>query len=272
MKYQILKNVLCCLAAISMSQIVWAASIVKYEKRQPTQQHSISNSIIVQCYVSEGIVKKSRAVVLHINEENSLSSQHDIAVTTGHGFIDNDGKTFNKCEVIGPSRKTYPIKTIKFAPNYKPGTASDWAVMSLPKMETEKIQRYSVVDDKTGQEMELLARQNMPVLFSTARAYPQNGQSCILYPRKYAGFTKQEHKGLLAHNCRAISGQSGSPVSVERDGHPILIGIHIGNSFVLKVQDVDQPPRFYGYMRVIDRAVLEAQINLLINSEVPALP
>lgn len=267
MKHRLMKYVMCLCGLIAMSQTSLASSTVKYEKRKPTPQHSSTNSILVQCFLSETRVKTSRAAVLQIVENQSFLKDLDIAITTGHGLIDEHGKIISGCEVRGPSGKTYSVEAIKLAPGFKPGTTADWAVLTFKKMHKEQVERYSVARDVSGTDIEKLAARNMQVLFSTARGVPQNGQNCDLFPRKYAGLTKAWHQGLLAHTCRAIPGQSGSPVSVVRDGRPVLLGIHIGNSFVLKVQGVEQLPRFYGYMRAVDTALLETLAGMMRDLE-----
>ena len=267
MKHRVLKYVLCLCGLMAISQASWASSIVKYEKRKPAPQHSSANSISVQCFLTEKTVKISRAAVLHVVENQSFLQGHDIAITTGHGLIDEKGKVIPGCEIRGPSGEIYAVETIKLAPGFKPGTPTDWAMLTFKKMHNEQVERYALTRDVSGTDVEKLAARNMQVLFSTARGLPQNGQNCDLFPRKYAGMTKAQHQGLLAHTCRAIPGQSGSPVSVIRDGRPILLGIHIGNAFVLEVEGAEQLPRFYGYMRAVDTALVETLAGMVTGLE-----
>ena len=267
MKQHLFKNILWMAAVFAIGQTAWASSVIKYEKRQPALQHTEANSVLLQCFLSPNKVQRSRAVLLQMAGDDDVKSTHEVAVTTGHGLIDPYGNVFSNCEIMGPSGRTYPVRSIKLAPNYQPGTTTDWAVISFEKLHKESVQHYVVMSDINGGAAENLARRKIPVLFSKARGLPQNGQSCTLYPKKYAGFTEAHYDGFLAHNCRAIPGQSGTPVSVMSNGRPILVGIHIGHSFVLKVQGVERPPRFFGYMRIIDANMLEANINFLLEAE-----
>ncbi|MBL4870495.1 MAG: hypothetical protein JKX72_06035 [Robiginitomaculum sp.] len=264
MKARYLKSIFMCGIFIAIGQISAASSLVTYKKPQPRLQHSLTNSVQIQYFPTPNIVKKSRATLLHTNQTSSAMAGLDIAVTTGHGFIDDQGEIFSNCQIKGPSGRIYIIETIVMAPNYKEGTASDWAVFSVKTLRNELVQRYDIVKNVSIDGTEQLAKNNLPVLFSSARGIPHNGQQCILNSKKYAALTHRSHRGLLAHTCKAVAGQSGSPVSVVRAGQPVLIGIHIGHTFVLRVKGVKQAPRFVAYLRIFDASFLNA-ITILVN-------
>ena len=271
MKAGYLKFILMCGIFMAIAQMSAASSLVAYKKPQPRLQHSLTNSVQIQCFPTPNIVKKSRATLLRINQTSSAMAGLDIAVTTGHGLIDNQGKIFPNCQIKGPSGHMYIIETIVMAPNYKEGTASDWAILSVKTLRNELVQRYDIGKNISIDGAEQLAENNLPVLFSSARGIPRNGQQCILNPKKYAALTHRSHHGLLAHTCKAVAGQSGSPVSVVRAGQPVLIGIHIGHTFVLRVKGVKQAPNFVGYLRIFDESFLNA-ITLLVNEHNLAQP
>ena len=90
-------------------------------------------------------MQRSRAVILDLADNKNVFHDQNIALTTAHGLVDKYGNVLETCAVIGPSGKAYPIKAVQLAPNYQPGTTSDWAVISFEKLQKEMIERYVVM-------------------------------------------------------------------------------------------------------------------------------
>lgn len=205
----------------------------------------------------------SRLAVLDIDRD----SAHDVAITTGHGLLDSHGQTLTDCRVHDFKGHTYEITGLKIAPDYAPGTANDWAIVTFEKARKTPLIRYALATPLETGAFDELAETNLPVRFSSARGLPGSGQDCAMLPRRHAGFEPKEYSGLLPHNCRAVSGQSGAPISVTRKGHNIIMGIHVGHAFLLSSPHNDGPIR-YGYMRVFDDH-LRNHVNSIIMDLTP---
>lgn len=217
-----------------------------------------THTLSLQCNTSKTAYLMSRLAVLDVG----IESPHDIAVTTGHGLIDSAGDKLSDCTVRDFKGNAYKVISTKVAPNYAPGTPDDWAVITFEKARKTPLVRYALAAPLKTKAFDSLAETNLSVRFSSARGLPSSGQDCAMLPRSFAGFEPQRYSGLIPHDCRAVSGQSGAPISVTRDGHNVIIGIHVGHSFLLESPHADGPTR-YGYMRVFDDH-LRDHVNAII--------
>ena len=223
------------------------------------------NALLLNCRMSENSSKKSFAAVLKFTNEDGINGKYDIAITTGHGLFGEGGERLNNCFVSYPGGAKFPVTDAKLAPNYQPGTPSDWAVIVFPKIHQERLIRYTVSNNISQKSFEAFSELRPSVLFSTARGMPVNGQSCEIEPRRIAGLRHQNFIGFLSHTCRAIAGQSGTPISVIRNQQPVLIGIHIGSSMVYGYPTLDTPLYYRGYMREIDTEFM-AEFSKILTS------
>lgn len=238
----------------------------KYYKSQKTNApKSAINALVLSCKISEHATRKSFAAVLQFSTDGDLEHNYDVAITTGHGLLGDNGNLLENCFVSYPGSKKFPVTIAKLAPNYKPGTPSDWAVILFPTIKQDKLIRYSVGENISQKSFAAFAEIRPSVLFSTARGLPANGQHCEIEPRRFAGLQHQNFIGFLAHTCRAIPGQSGTPISIIRNQEPILIGIHVGSSMVYGYPTINTPLHFRGYMRGID-AKFMTQFSQTLNS------
>lgn len=245
------------------STILGSPTVRTPTSHTPLNPTTSINSLRLRCYVSENIGKSSRAIVLQFLPSNELSKNFDFAITTAHGLMDDSGKTMENCQVNLPGGETHEIKAIVIAPDYKQGQASDWAIIAFEKLESKAIIRHQVSADMSNMAVVQIANARLSVLFSKARGLPHNGQICNLLPRQYAGLTQKKHAQFLAHNCRAIAGQSGSPITVIRNDQPVVLGIHVGSSMIYAHPTPSSPLRYQGYMRVIDQEFMATFAKIL---------
>jgi hypothetical protein len=215
-----------------------------------------TNSVRVRCFLGEAEFKLSVASVLESRLTYHKSNRRDIALTTGHGLIGDDGKMIDDCYVYGPTGRKVKVKTIKMAPNYQEATGTDWAVLVFDRMKTPGLIRYTVDPSLSVSEFETLANEQADVKFSKARGILKNRQNCNLYPRRNASLLDKRFDGIVPHSCKAIRGQSGSPVSVAGINGDIVIGIHLGKSFSLPIENVTDRAGWFGFMRIIDNSFL----------------
>jgi len=261
-----------CALTLCISVPGFASNIITHSVGdEPTKSQVLNNTgdginaLLLNCKISEQTYKRSFASVLQLTIEDSAKNKYDVAITTGHGLVGDDGELLDNCFVSYPGSEKFPVTDAKLAPNYKPGTPSDWAVITFPKIENESLIRYSVGENISQKTFQDFAELRPSVLFSTARGLPVNGQDCEIEPRRFAGLRHQNFIGFLSHTCRAIAGQSGTPISVVRNQEPILIGVHIGSSMVYGYPTINTPLYHRGYMREIDTEFM-AEFSKILTS------
>lgn len=210
-----------------------------------------NHAIFLRCKVSATQEYQSKAVVLNI--PNSLTRDTiDYALVTAHGLENTDTcfvKDFN-----GNSRKV--IKSI-IAKKYKVATDTDWALVSFKRIKGAHIERYDI--DNYVQD--ITALDNYPVSFAEARGLPQNTQKCKVAVLALRNI-KQESRLFASHDCRAIAGQSGSPITLNENGQHKLIGLHLGNIWTLYSPITGKPSRL-NFMRPFDKK-MSAEIKTML--------
>ena len=224
-----------------------------------------TNSVRIRCFLGETEFKLSVAGVLESRLAYRKSNKMDIARTTGHGLVDAEGELIKDCFVYGPRGRKFKVRAIKMAPNYKEASATDWAVLVFDRIKAPGLTRYQVDPTLSLLEFEKLASERADVKFSKARGILENHQECNLYPRRNASLLGKQFDGIVPHSCKAIAGQSGSPVSVAGIENDIVIGIHLGKSFSLPITNVTDRAGWFGFMRIIDDAFLR-DLNEIVKS------
>ena len=212
-----------------------------------------THMLVLKCPINEKQITMSRVAVLNVKD----GARDDIALVTGHGIANEDGVFEKGCFVQDFEGKSRKVKSVRLAPNYVSGTSSDWGLIKFSRIRTKNLVRYPM------EVAEVLVNQDghhlLPTRFSTARGMPENGQDCAIIPRKYSGLKGTGFSGVLAHNCLAMSGQSGSPFSSKTDD---LLGIHIGSTWSLASQFTGEPGH-QGFLRLFDSTMVE-EISTLI--------
>jgi len=188
-----------------------------------------THSIFLKCKLNENMVSKSKGAILEL--PNGLSSsKHDFALVTGHGLYPEADCFVSDFQ--GNSRK---VQTKIFAKNYQAGTATDWALISFKRIKGKHIKRYSL----NGYLENPSLLHNSPISFAKARGLPQNSQNCKI--AVVALGTSEKSSPIFSHNCRAIPGQSGSPLTRDFNGRHHLIGLHLGHMWMLKSPVTGRP-------------------------------
>lgn len=186
----------------------------------------------------------SRVAVLDIGDQ-----KYDFAFATGHA-VPSERPCIVRDFVGGQSR----VSLIKLADGYKSGETTDWAVIRFDKINTKGLVRYAL---NPIEDIEALAEKEYT--FAQASALPENSQKCSLSILDFS----EDHRRVV-HDCRAIPGQSGSPITRWVDGVPMLVGLHIGHLWMLESPITRRPDR-KGYINLLDQKTvgeIEAVINV----------
>jgi len=198
----------------------------------------------LECSNGDGTVAMSRAAVLDIGDE-----KHDFAFTTGHAIPSE-----RPCVVKDFAGAQSAVTLIRLADEYKSGEPTDWAVIKFDKIQTKGLVRYTLdpVED-------LDALKEKEFIFARARGISANSQKCSLTILDFS-----EDYRRVVHDCRAIPGQSGSPITRLVDGEPMLVGLHIGHLWMLESPVTGRPDR-KGYINLLDQKTVD-EIESVINS------
>lgn len=198
-----------------------------------------THAVFLKCNAGKNLVNQSKGAILALPPDLAKAGK-DIAIVSGHGLEQS-----TDCYVgdfLGNSKK---VLSVTFARDYKAGTDTDWALISFKKIKGRHIQRYdvdSVLPDLT-------ALNDRAVTFAQARGLPENTQKCRLADSVHKSLSD---KGtIISHDCRAIGGQSGSPITQVINGRHKLIGFHIGSGWTIK-SPMTGKPGHVNFMRSYD--------------------
>lgn len=180
-------------------------------------------------------INQSRLAVL-----KTSSDVYDYGLATGHGVPDD-----RPCIVRDFDGRFAPVDMIAFANDYKPGTRTDWAILRFEKIKTPNLVRYAINPVPSNSPID-----NMEINFARAKGLPDNKQTCHI---EVLDFNNGDQK--VSHTCRSIKGQSGTPVTKMVNGEESLIGLHIGELWMLKSPKTGRPSR-KGYISLLDEEIV----------------
>jgi len=209
----------------------------------------MTHMLALKCRLSDGKTILSRIAVFQTDDENGL----DYALVTGHGLVwmNNKKRKDSPCIVQDFSGNQRPVLNYALSDNYKEATQSDWGIIRFKAMPTKALIRYELPNIA----WQSLSEEKIPVRFAVARGLKTNAQDCEILPQKYNVLAGHEFKSVVAHNCQAIGGQSGSPLSLHAEAKDLLLGIHIGRTWTLNTP-ITGKPGFQGFARIIDDKML----------------
>lgn len=198
-----------------------------------------NHAIFLKCKAGVRSTYLSKGVVLGIPAELKKRGR-DFAIVTGHGLGERAD-----CYVSDFQGNSHKVLSVTLASNYKSGTDTDWAVISFKKIKGPHIIRYPLEEYLSG----LSALNKKNVSFAQARGLPENSQSCQLATMNIRNL--EDISSFIGHNCRAIGGQSGSPITSYESGKHKLIGLHLGNIWTLRSPITGKPGKI-NFLRPYD--------------------
>lgn len=198
----------------------------------------------LECTGPDGTEGMSRLAVLDVGDP-----KYDFGFVAGHA-VPSERPCFVKDFVGGKSK----VSLIHLAENYQAGEQSDWAVIRFKKIKTKGLVRYTL---EPVEEIGSLLDKEFS--FARARGLSENSQKCKLSILNFSAGRRH-----VAHDCRAVEGQSGSPITRKLDGKFKLVGIHIGNLWMFKSPETGRPDK-KGYINLLDQKTV-AEIDTVITS------
>ena len=251
-----LKSVLV-FAYLSLStSIANAATLTpRFEPQVKNSNNAINHAIFLKCDIDEKRSLQSKGVILKLPRYLE-KSRHEFALVTGHGL-----KETRKCYVEDFKGHSRQVKSLHLAPNYKAGTNSDWAIVSFRSFAGDHIKRYDI-ENYFG---DLSMLDNETVSFAQARGLPANTQKCRLaLISLQTDIFKSEP--FVSHDCKAIDGQSGSPITRIENGVHRLIGLHLGNIWTLNSPLTGKPGRL-NFLRPFDEQLSQEIKQVIKNAD-----
>ena len=189
------------------------------------------------CEGDERQERRSRIAVLDIGDP-----KYDFGFATGHAIPPE-----RPCVVRDFDGQQRPVDLIRLADGYKAGEKTDWAIIRFEKISTKQLVRYEL---EPVEDLGPIAEQDFS--FARARGLPENAQPCKL---DVLDFSNGRYR--ITHDCRAVPGQSGSPITRIVDDHHKLVGLHIGHLWMFQAPDTGRPDR-RGYVNLLDRDTVSA--------------
>lgn len=196
----------------------------------------------LECEGQADTLRVSRIAVLETGDD-----VYDFGFATGHAL-----PTERPCRVKDFEGRRRSVNLIRFAEGYQSGDTTDWAVIRFKKISTSNLVRYKL---DTVQNLDELKTSNF--YFSQAFSLPENAQSCKLSALDFSNGRRR-----VTHDCRAVPGQSGSPVTRIINGEHKLIGLHIGHLWMFESPETGRPDR-KGYVNLLDENTI-SQIQSVI--------
>jgi protease YdgD len=147
----------------------------------------------------------------------------------------------------GDAVSSFPIVSYTIAPKYpaKGGAGpnhinNDWAILNLRRPAEAALGIIPIVSLTSAQ---ISAIPEHPQIVLQAGYSHDMAQRLSLNPDcRIIGLNKTRY--LLAHNCDAVEGDSGSPILQITDGQMSIVGLHVGTARLKAVEG--QPGKKYG--------------------------
>lgn len=205
---------------------------------------SLTHVLRLECVKGDEPGLQSRIGAL---ETNNL--KYDFALVAGHAVPDE-----RPCVVKDFSGRQSKVSLIQLADGYVSGEDTDWAVLRFEKIKTPNLVRYTLEPFEIDRPLN-----EIPVFFAQAMALPENTQNCRLTALDFPNNIRR-----ISHDCRAISGQSGSPMTTIIDDQHKLVGLHIGHLWMLDSPETRRPDK-KGYINVFGSEMV-ADIQKIIET------
>lgn len=249
-------SVLVCVYLYLSANFANAATLTpRFEPQIPNSNNATNHAVFLKCDIDEERSLQSKGAVLKL-PQHLQKSKRDFALVTGHGL-----KEDSKCFVEDFKGNSNRVKTLYLAPDYKAGTSSDWAVVSFRSFAGDHIKRYDI--DNYLDDLSVL--DNETISFAQARGLPTNTQKCRLALISLkTDILKSE--AFVTHDCKAIGGQSGSPITRIENGVHRLIGLHLGNIWTLNSPLTGKPGRI-NFLRPFDEQMSQEIKRVIQNTD-----
>lgn len=190
------------------------------------------------------LARRQRGALIDYGEADV---EFEVVLTTAHGMPGDMDSIDGSCALVAGEDSRLPIVAMWRPETHGRGSTDDWAVLISAGGLSGRAGRLRTLQPYSPELEELMtsdASVRLPLRF------PPGERACELKPSKLT--VLDVRAGLFAHNCISWAGHSGSPVLVNVEGKPVVLGLHLGSRWL----QADQISLKIG--RYIDTAIVTA--------------
>jgi hypothetical protein len=184
----------------------------------------------IQCERSDGSgTTRRRGALL---DSGTSNPGFEIVLTAAHGLAAETDEVVRSCALSVDQEGSQPVVAIWRPDRMGRGYQDDWAVFLIGGNLMGEVSRLPLAPIERPDLQRLLSydtKVRLPLRFAPTE------RPCEL---TQARLTADEvSSGLLAHNCQAWAGHSGSPILIELDGDPYVLGLHLGSRWIFETSE-----------------------------------
>jgi hypothetical protein len=156
----------------------------------------------------------------------------EVVLTAEHGFPQSDQELRQICFLPLGEETTYPVAAVWRPDRFGGGYSDDWAVLLIRGRLTGAVSRHPLAPVERPDLQAMISNDSavrLPLRFAPTERPCELTQDRLL--------RDQVDSGLLAHNCEAWRGHSGSPILIELDGQTFILGLHLGNRWIFETSE-----------------------------------
>jgi len=199
----------------------------------------------IQCAPDNGIyMRRSRGAII---DTGTVEKSFEVILTAAHGMPSDVDVIKQNCRVVGAKDRQYRIEEVWRPDSQGRDFVDDWAVLLTERSLSGHVKRLRTLAIDHAARQQLAANQipvRLPLRFVGIE------QACGLTQRRSSGENLELE--LFGHTCRAWSGHSGSPILIAVESELFILGIHLGNRWIIG----NYSPLEIG--RYVDVKILEA--------------
>jgi len=187
-----------------------------------------------------------------------VDADFEVVLTADHGLPNTSDELQRICFLPLDDENRLPVAAVWRQENRGGGYRDDWAVLLFRGRLTGAVSRYPLAPVERADLQELISSDSavrLPLRFAPTERPCELTQDRLL--------REQVESGLLAHNCEAWIGHSGSPILIDFYGQTYILGLHLGSRWLFETREA-LPLGRYVNQRIADAvdAAIEAGRSL----------
>ncbi len=202
----------------------------------------------IECVSAAGVGRASRRGALI--DTGATVTTYEVVLTAAHGLPRETEAVIRTCFLIGYAGRQYPIEAIWHPEQRGRGFTDDWAVILVVGRLSGHVARLRIAP-LAHPELQQMISNDAPVRLPLR--FAPSERECELTQSRLT--VVEVRDGLLAHNCQAWSGHSGSPILINLEGQRYVLGIHLGSRWIF---ERNAPLRLGRYVDAKISAAIEA--------------
>ena len=207
------------LTAFAAAVAASAAAEPPLEPAPPLPEQSVHRGVaVVQCATDATQGTRAHGALLDFG---SARPEQEVVLTVAHSLPPTPDAVLRDCVVIGDRGRPYPVTHVWLGDRSR---ASDWAVLATERrIRGNDVVRLRFDADAAAATLQRLTAERTEVTL----LHGAGDARCEMRTTKW--LTRPElTAAVYAHSCPSWPGLSGSPMVLDVDGAPLLIGVHMG--------------------------------------------